>query len=159
LRDLGTPALGRRYLETLTEVFGDAVDISIVSDNERPLAGVLALRFKDEITPCYGGAVPAARGRHAYDLLYWSLLSRAAAAGARRFDFGRSELGSGAYAYKLHWGFQPEPLQYQYYLLGAATVPQLDPLNSRYRVPVGLWRRLPLSLANAVGPWVARQIG
>ena len=96
---------------------------------------------------------------HAYDLLYWSLMRRASARGITRFDFGRSKVGTGAYDYKRFWGFEPVPLRYQYRLIRGRTVPDLNPLNPKYRMMVACWRRLPLPVANTVGPWIARQLG
>jgi len=38
-------------------------------------------------------------------------------------------------------------------------VPNLSPLNPKYRLFINLWRRLPLPLANLVGPRLARNLG
>jgi hypothetical protein len=38
-------------------------------------------------------------------------------------------------------------------------VPDTDPKSPRYAMFVNVWRRLPRALANAAGPWLARQIG
>jgi FemAB-related protein (PEP-CTERM system-associated) len=123
------------------------------------LAALLSFYFKDQVMPYYGGAVPAARPSHAYDLLYWSLMRRAVGRGARVFDFGRSKVGSGAFDYKRFWGFEPTPLAYQYCLVRARTVPDVNPLNPKYRHMVAIWRRLPLPVANRLGPLLARQLG
>ena len=109
--------------------------------------------------PYFGGAVPAARPVHAYDLLYWSLMRRAVARGAAVFDFGRSKLGTGAFDYKRFWGFEPTPLEYQYHLVRAKAVPDVNPLNPKYSRVVAAWRRLPLPVANRLGPLLARQLG
>lgn len=159
LRNLGTPVFPRRLVEILREEFGQAVEISLVRDAaDRPLAALVSFYFKDQVLPYYGGAVPAARPVHAYDLLYWSLMRRAVARGARIFDFGRSKSGTGAYDYKRFWGFAPEPLRYRYRLIGAREVPNVNPLNPKYRFMAEAWRRLPLPVANRLGPWLARHL-
>jgi hypothetical protein len=38
-------------------------------------------------------------------------------------------------------------------------VPQIDPSNPRYRGFIAAWKRLPVSLAARLGPWLSRQIG
>jgi hypothetical protein len=86
-------------------------------------------------------------------------MQRAAARGCRLFDFGRSKEGTGAYAYKTHWGFHPEPLHYQHHLVRARTIPEINPLNPKYRMFVSLWQRLPTPVANVLGPPIARGIG
>ncbi|MGH6969846.1 MAG: GNAT family N-acetyltransferase, partial [Stellaceae bacterium] len=120
---------------------------------------LMSFFFKDRVLPYYGGAVPAARRIHAYDLMYWTLMQRAAARGCRVFDFGRSKRGTGSFDYKTYWGFAPKHLGYQYRLVKRSDLPEINPLNPKYRLMVGTWRRLPLALANRLGPPVARQIG
>jgi hypothetical protein len=66
---------------------------------------------------------------------------------------------SGSYRFKKHWGFEPEPLAYSYHLVKAAEVPNISPNNPKYRLFVDAWRKLPVGVANRVGPWLARQLG
>ncbi|MGH6995597.1 MAG: FemAB family XrtA/PEP-CTERM system-associated protein, partial [Stellaceae bacterium] len=159
LRNLGTPVLPLRFYRAIKATFGDAVEISTVAGPDGPAAALMSFYFKDCVLPYYGGAVPAARRLHAYDLMYWAQMQRAAARGARLFDFGRSKRGTGSFDYKTYWGFEPTPLGYQYRLVKRANLPEINPLNPKYRLMVGTWRRFPLALANRIGPVVARQIG
>jgi FemAB-related protein (PEP-CTERM system-associated) len=159
VHNLGTPVFPLRLVEAVRGEFGEAVEISLVRDRERPLAALVSFYFKDQVLPYYGGAVPAARPVHAYDFMYWSLMRRAIGRGARVFDFGRSKIGTGAYDYKRFWGFEPQPLHYQYRLVRAREVPDINPLNPKYRLQVEAWRRLPLPVANRLGPWLARHLG
>jgi FemAB-related protein (PEP-CTERM system-associated) len=159
VRNLGTPVFPLRFVEAIRHEFRDRVELSLVRRGDTPLAALLSLYDRDTVLPYYGGAVPAARPVHAYDHLYWSLMRRAAAEGVRRFDFGRSKVGTGAYDYKRFWGFEPTPLHYQYHLVRAADVPDVNPLNPKYRLLVRTWQRLPLAVANRLGPLLARQLG
>ncbi|HYL32719.1 MAG TPA: FemAB family XrtA/PEP-CTERM system-associated protein [Stellaceae bacterium] len=159
LRNLGTPVLPLRFYGAIKETFGDAVEISTVNGPDGPSAALMSFYFKNRVLPYYGGAVPAARRLHAYDLMYWAQMQRAAACGVRVFDFGRSKRGTGSFDYKTYWGFEPMPLGYQYRLVKRADLPEINPLNPKYRLMVGTWQRLPLTLANRLGPLVARQIG
>ncbi|MGH7001025.1 MAG: FemAB family XrtA/PEP-CTERM system-associated protein, partial [Stellaceae bacterium] len=158
LRNLGTPVLPLRFYGAIKATFGDAVEISTVAGPEGPVAALMSFFFKDRALPYYGGAVPAARRLHAYDLMYWAQMQRAAARGVRVFDFGRSKRSTGSFDYKTYWGFEPAALGYQYRLVQRADLPEINPLNPKYRLMVGTWRRLPLALANRIGPVVARQI-
>ncbi|MDE2167156.1 MAG: FemAB family PEP-CTERM system-associated protein [Alphaproteobacteria bacterium] len=159
LRNLGTPVLPRRFFAAIKATFGDAVEISTVAGPEGPAAALMTFVFKDRVLPYYGGAVPAARRFHAYDLMYWAQMRRAADRGLRIFDFGRSKRGTGSFDYKTYWGFAPEPLSYQYRLMTRNDLPEINPLNPKYRLMVGTWQRLPLTVANLLGPRIARQIG
>jgi FemAB-related protein (PEP-CTERM system-associated) len=156
----GTPALPRRYFERLLAAFGADCEVLIVSTPAgQPVSGVLSFWFRDEVLPYYAGDVPAARELAANDFKYWELMRRAAERGVRVFDYGRSKRGSGSYDFKRNWGFEPEPLAYEYALLARAGVPQLNPLNPRYRALIGLWQRLPRRVANALGPRIVRGLG
>ncbi len=86
-------------------------------------------------------------------------MRRAAARGYRLFDFGRSKIGTGAYAFKQNWGFSPEKLDYRYNLRPGAAVPDHSPLNPKYRLMIAAWKRLPLPLASLIGPRIVRGIG
>lgn len=159
LRNLGTPILPLRFYAAIAEEFGAAVELSAVRGPDGPVAALMTFYFKDRVMPYYGGATAAARRLHAYDLLYWTQMNRAVARGCRLFDFGRSKRGTGSFDYKTYWGFTPEPLHYQFHLVRAAGLPEINPLNPKYRLMVASWRRLPLGIANTLGPFIARQIG
>jgi FemAB-related protein (PEP-CTERM system-associated) len=158
-RNLGTPVLGRRYFDALLEVFGPQAQVLTILDGSVPVASVLSFRFRDEILPYYGGGTDAARANKANDFMYWEVLRRALEEGVRVFDFGRSKEGTGSYRFKKHWGFEPEPLAYQYHLVRAKTLPDVNPLNPKYQRMIATWQRLPLGVTRLVGPWIARNLG
>ncbi len=159
VRNLGTPVFARRWFRLLAEAFRDSMDILTVRDGERAVAAVMNFYWRDEVLPYYGGGTAAARECHANDFMYWEVMRRAAARGCRLFDYGRSKLGTGAYAFKKNWGFAPAPLEYRFRLAPGAAIPEHNPLNPKYRLMVAAWKRLPLPLANALGPPIVRGIG
>jgi FemAB-related protein (PEP-CTERM system-associated) len=159
VRNLGTPVFSKRYIIAIAEEFGEDCEVSVVHGPDGPVAALASFYFRDQVLPYYGGGTPAARPLHAYDQLYWTLMCRAIRRGARVFDFGRSKFGTGAFDYKTYWGFEPTPLHYQYHLVKADEVPDINPLNPKYKLMVSAWQKLPLPVANMIGPWVARQLG
>ena len=159
VRNLGTPVFSRCYFHVLMDVFGDAADIVTVTDQEVPIASVMNFYFRDEVLPYYGGGSAAARGWAGNDFLYWETMRRAADRGCRRFDFGRSKIGTGSYSFKHNWGFEAEKLHYRSRLRPGGTIPDLNPLNPKYRLFIAAWKRLPLPVANAVGPFIVRGLG
>lgn len=86
-------------------------------------------------------------------------MRRAAGRGVRVFDYGRSKVGTGSYRFKTHWGFEPTPLHYEYELVEADCIPDLNPLNPKYRIFIAIWKRLPLPLSKLAGPFLARHLG
>lgn len=156
---LGTPVFARRHFALLRTVFGDACDILTVYHGQQAQASVLLFYFRDEVLPYYGGGSVLARSTGANDFMYWEAMRRACARGYRLFDFGRSKLGTGAYDFKKNWGFAPQPLPYAYKLVRAKALPEVNPLNPKYALFIRAWRRLPLPLANLLGPHIVRQLG
>jgi trehalose 6-phosphate synthase len=100
------------------------------------------------------------RGLAAADVMYWEVMRRAAQdRGATMFDFGRSKADTGAFAFKKNWGFEPEQLHYCYRLAPGAKVPDNNPNNPKYRYLIAAWKRLPLAVANVIGPRLVRGLG
>lgn len=159
VRNLGTPVFARRYFEILAEAFGDDLDVLTVRDGETPVASVMSFYWRDEVVPYYGGGTRAARACHGNDFMYWEVMRRAAARGCRLFDYGRSKVGTGSFAFKKNWGFEPAPLHHAFRLAPGASVPEINPLNPKYRLFVAAWKKLPLPVANLIGPYVVRGTG
>ena len=159
VRNLGTPVFSRRYFAKLSETFATCSDIVTVLDAGQPIASVLNFYFRDEVLPYYGGGTAGARHRAGNDFMYWEVMRRAAERGCRLFDFGRSKLGTGAFAFKHNWGFTPETLHYRYSLAPGAAIPDHNPLNPKYRLFIAAWKRLPLPVANLLGPPIVRGLG
>ena len=156
----GTPALPRRYFEALQRVFGaDCEVLTVVDAGGQPVSGVLSFYFRNEVLPYYAGDFDAARAVAANDFKYWDLMRRACERGLGLFDFGRSKQGTGSYAFKKNWGFEPQQLHYEYQLYRGAAIPQNNPMNPKYRAFISLWRRLPIGIANRLGPLIVRNLG
>lgn len=159
VRNLGTPVFSKRYFQLLQQVFGDACEILLVEQRGRAVAGVMSFYFRDQVLPYYAGGTRKARRLSGNDFMYWQLICRAVERGCRVFDFGRSKLGTGSYQYKKLWGFEPQPLYYEIDLVNAEQMPDINPLNPKYRLFIQVWKCLPLGLSRVIGPWLARDLG
>ena len=159
MRNLGTPVLSKRYFRAVKEIFADDCQIVTVIDKGRPVSSVLSFYFRDTVLPYYGGGTERARAVAANDFMYWEVMRYAHTRRLTWFDFGRSKVSSGSFAFKKNWGFEPEPLIYSYYLRGRAKLPDINPLNPKYRAFISMWKRLPLSVSKVIGPLIARGIG
>jgi FemAB-related protein (PEP-CTERM system-associated) len=155
VRNLGTPVFPRALFAAVLDEFGGDADILTVSKDGRPLASVLSLYLNGTVYPYWGGGTHEARTARANELMYYELMRHAVRRGCTRFDFGRSKLGTGAFAYKRNWGFEPKPLVYAYW--GEAR--EVNPLSPKYRLKIAAWQKLPLWLANRIGPVIARGLG
>lgn len=158
-RDHGTPVLPLRLLEALERHLGGAMEVAEVFAEGTPLAGVVTFyhRGTAHLYHAYIGA--EARRHHAGDHLYWWMMGHARARGCDVFDLGRSKLGTGSYDYKTYWGLAPEPLDYAYALIGTDALPDINPKNPKFALMTRAWSRLPLPVANALGPRLYGHLG
>ena len=155
----GTPALPKRYFSLLFEVFGKDCEVLSVTHQGEVVSSVLSFHFRDEVLPYYAGDTVKARSLAANDFKYWELMRRSCERGIRVFDYGRSKRGTGSFDFKKNWGFEPSPLHYEYQLHRATSVPEQNPLNPKYQLFIKAWRKLPLSVANFIGPHIVKYLG
>jgi FemAB-related protein (PEP-CTERM system-associated) len=157
VRNLGTPVFPQALFAAVLEEL-DA-DILTVSHRGEPVASVLSLYHGDAVLPYWGGGTVAARALRANDRMYFELMRHARGRRCARFDFGRSKTGSGAYAFKKNWGFEPRPLSYSSWTAPGAEARDADPTSARHAARIALWKRLPLPVANRLGPAISRGLG
>lgn len=161
VRNLGSPVFPRKLFYFLKEEFGKNCEILTIETEEgQAVSSVMTFYFRDEVVPYYGGGTFEARNLAANDFMYWSLMERAVSVwGCRIFDFGRSKNGTGAFSFKKNWGFEPQALHYEFILKEGTEMPDINPLNPKYQLMIKTWKKLPLPIANIVGPMISKSLG
>jgi len=160
VRNLGTPVFSKKYFSILKRVFKQQCEIVTIVDADKQLiASVMNFYFKQEVLPYYGGGTEHARRVQGNDFMYWEVMRRAVEKGIKVFDYGRSKEGTGSYRFKKHWGFEPTPLYYEFHLVNATDIPDINPLNPKYQFFIAAWKRLPLAVSQIIGPWLAKDLG
>ena len=159
VRNLGTPVFPRALFDGIAATFGDAIEIVIAELEGRPISAAMNFYYREQVCPYYWGGTHAARGLNGNDFLAFEIMGRAAARGSTLFDFGRSKRDTGPYQWKTNLGFEPTPLYYEYELVRDREMPDINPLNPKYRLFIDCWKRLPLPIAGMLGPWLSRSLG
>lgn len=157
VRNLGTPVFPRGLFDAVLDTL-DA-DILTVRHEGEAVASVLSLYHDGAVMPYWGGGTMAARYLRANDRMYYALMLHARGRGCDRFDFGRSKTGSGAYSFKKNWGFEPQPLSYASWTAPGHEARDADPTSEQHQARIALWKKLPLPIANRLGPMIARGLG
>jgi FemAB-related protein (PEP-CTERM system-associated) len=157
MRDLGTPVYSRRFFEDVLRTFPESTRVFTVRRHETVVAAGISLAHRETLEVPWAASRRDARAWCPNHRLYWELLQHGIKSGFGRFDFGRSTPGSGPYKFKEQWGALEVPLFWEYWTANGA-VPELNPHNPRYAAAVRLWKRLPLAVANRVGPLIVRNI-
>jgi FemAB-related protein (PEP-CTERM system-associated) len=159
VRNLGTPVFSKRYFQIIMEVFPDCCEVQTIEFEGKLVASVMSFYFRDEVLPYYGGGTSEARALKGNDFMYWELMRRATEKGVKIFDYGRSKEGTGSYRFKKHWGFEPEPLHYEFELINATEMPDINPMNPKYKIFIEMWQKLPLPISMMIGPWISKNLG
>ena len=156
---LGSPVFPISLFKNLLSEFKEKANVLVVKSAEGiPLSGVFTFFYKEEVLPYYAGSFPEYRHLAPNDYMYWELMKFSWEKGYKLFDFGRSKVDTGSYDFKRHWGFEPEPLQYQYYLNGTKEIPNLSPANPKYQKKIQMWQKLPFWATKMIGPRIVKYI-
>ncbi|MFC4593671.1 FemAB family XrtA/PEP-CTERM system-associated protein [Sphingobium tyrosinilyticum] len=158
VRNLGTPVFPAQLFCEVLSAFGEDADILLVLDGDRPVSAVLTLYHQGRVMPFWGGGVADARRLRSNELMYYRLMGHGRTRGMKLFDFGRSKTGSGQAAWKKSFGFDPEPLTYHSWSASGERR-DINPSSAQYQRRVDLWKKLPLPVANLLGPLISRGLG
>jgi FemAB-related protein (PEP-CTERM system-associated) len=158
MRDLGTPVYSPRLFAEVLGTFPDRARIHVVTLGSTPVAAGLTFETRGTVEIPWASSVRDFNAMCPNHLLYWSMLDGASARGCSTFDFGRSTPQEGTYKFKEQWGAQPVPLCWEYGLLIGRDLPNSSPTNPKFRLAIAIWKKLPLSVANRIGPSIVRAI-
>ena len=158
MRELGTPVYGKTFFREILRAFPNVTHICLVRYHGKPVAASFLMGYRDTIEAGWSASLYQYLPLKPNMFLYWSIFRLAGQRGYQLFDFGRSSVGSGTHRFKLQWGSQEVPLYWVYWLPEGVTPPELNPQNPRYRLAIAMWKRLPMSLTNWLGPMIARRL-
>lgn len=156
---LGTPVFPKSLFSSVLETFRQDADIILVSKDGVPHTSIFSLYHNDACMPYWHGATLQARGLHSNEVAYFKLMGHARERGCTIFDFGRSKVGTGPAAWKKSWGWEGQPLSYAVRTAQGTAARDINPLSPQYQRKVELWKKLPLPLANIIGPYISRGLG
>ena len=158
MRDLGTPVYPKAFFRNIIETFPTASKILTILYKQQPVASGFLVASKGKVE------IPWASSLRQYNplapnmLLYWQSLKNSCDCGYAQFDFGRSTIESPTYKFKQQWGARPLQLHWDYWLPAGSRLPEISPSNPKYRLRIAAWKRLPLAMANVLGPRIVRHI-
>lgn len=158
MRDLGTPVYGRPWFEEMFREFPTNFRIIIVRHGTRAVAGCVVSTFGRVMEVPWAASDKRLNRMAPNMLLYSAMLEQACTEGMKQFNFGRSSYESGTYRFKEQWGAKPRPLYWYYWMANGESLPEVNPQNAKYRAPISLWRCLPISIANILGPLIVKYI-
>jgi FemAB-related protein (PEP-CTERM system-associated) len=156
--ELGSPVLPERFFAGLEAALGDRMEyVSIVAPRGEIAAAGVVVANGERVEIPWAASATEHNPQGVNMLLYWSAIERAAARGAKRFDFGRSTPGSGNARFKLQWGAREEPLAWN--VSASSSKGRAGERGASGRgLAAALWRCLPAPFAERLGPSLAARI-
>lgn len=159
MRDLGSPVHSPRFFALMLEALGDVARVLVIRDGRRRAVGAaVCLFFRDTIMVPWVSSLREAFALCANFTLYWEVIRLGCAEGYQVLDFGRSFRGAGTFEFKRQWGATPRTLPWIFMDIVSGAPPPVDRDAGRFRPLVEAWKRLPLPLANRLGPWIRGQV-
>jgi FemAB-related protein (PEP-CTERM system-associated) len=158
MRDLGTPVLPRALFDQIADTFPDRTIFAAVYSDGVPVAGSCGFCFGEEYEMTWASSLREFNRSAPNMLLYWACMEEAIRRGLRVFNFGRCTPGEGTHRFKLQWGGYDEPLHWRRW---TPVPPEADDAESKgglFERAIGVWQRLPVPLANRLGPIVSKRI-
>jgi serine/alanine adding enzyme len=157
MRDLGTPVYSPVFFQNILRFAKDAV-VMLVRREGRAAAGAIALRRNGKVELPWICSDYAQSSFHVNEFLYWNAIQWACKLGARELDLGRCSVDGGTYRFKMQWNPEVRPLFWYYRLASGIELPEFSPNNPKYALAVRCWKKMPVALANRMGPWIVRNI-
>lgn len=157
MRDLGTPVYPKRFFEAILRRFEPYCRLVVIGSHREAWAAAFLVFWRGCAEVPWASCRAKAKPLGANMKLYWELLSQAIGHGCTSFDFGRSTVDSGTYRFKRQWGAQPAPLYwYRWQRRGVGNdAPSGEERGKSMRMATAIWQRLPLRVANALGPLIS----
>jgi serine/alanine adding enzyme len=157
MRDLGTPVLPRRLFDELARVFAREVVFCAVYYEGEPVAAGCGFIWGEEFELTWASSLREHSQRAPNMLLYWGLMQHMIGLGLGVFNFGRCTPDGGTHRFKLQWGGETVPLPWLHWSpTGTAAPPSPD--RPLFEIATRIWSRMPLAMANTIGPFLARSL-
>jgi FemAB-related protein (PEP-CTERM system-associated) len=159
MRDLGSPVHSRGYFRAMLAALPGTARLLLVRDRDgRTVGAAICLFFRDTIMVPWVSSLREAFALCPNFVLYWEVIRFGCREGYRVLDLGRSRRSAGTFEFKRQWGAHPHTLPWIFLDSRPDAPPSLDRDASRFDAMVNVWKRLPLPVANVVGPWIRRQV-
>lgn len=158
MRDLGSPSHSKDFFRQICEMYPREVRVFSVLFEEKAVASGFTIDCGKELTIPWVSSIRKYNFKRTNILLYWSILKYACETGFSTFNFGRSTLDEGTYRFKKQWGSKPKQLYWHYWLPNGRCIPELNADNSKYNLPVRIWKGMPVCITKRLGPRIIRNL-
>jgi FemAB-related protein (PEP-CTERM system-associated) len=159
MRDLGSPVHSRPFFLAMLEELGGTARVLLVRERAGSVIGAaVCLFFRDTIMVPWVSSLREAWALCPNFVLYWEVIRFGCRHGYRTLDLGRSFKHAGTFEFKRQWGALPHVLPWLFVDAVPGATPPVDRDRHRFAALVEAWKRIPVPVANLIGPWIRRQV-
>lgn len=158
MRDLGTPVYPKKFFKNVLDSFKDKAVLTIIKVNGKLSSASITIINNDSAEIIWASSLRKYNKYSVNMYMYWKIIKYLISLEITTFDFGRTTKNSGGYKFKKQWGAKEIPLYWYYFLIKGEKLPNASPENKGFSLPIAIWRRLPLPIANFIGPILTKHL-
>jgi FemAB-related protein (PEP-CTERM system-associated) len=158
MRDLGSPVHSKRWFKAILLYYGSNARMGLVYYSKQLIGAGIILCINNSISVPWASTLQEYNRLSPNMLLYWEFIKYASDNGFVKFDFGRSTPNEGTYKFKEQWGAQPVPLYWNYINICRNDIKFNAPDIAGRNTVARIWQKLPLGIANRIGPVIRKHI-
>lgn len=156
--DMGSPVHSKKWFSEIIRCYGDNCRMGVVDISGETVGVGIILIVGDKVSIPWASTLREYNRYSPNMLLYWNFLKFASDNGFSVFDFGRSSIGSGTYKFKAQWGSKPVELDWYDINISGESRKDKSGNSSKRDIAARIWSKMPLQLANTMGPVIRRYI-
>lgn len=157
MRDLGTPVYSKLFFRNILSSKLNTT-LAVQYHQGSPISCAFLMSYKNCLEIPWASTLRQTNKLNSNMVLYWNILQYACDNGYDFFDFGRSSKDASTFKFKSQWGAKPAQLYWHYLLPDSQSLPNLNPGNPKLKLVIWCWSKLPLFIANTIGPLLARSL-
>jgi predicted N-acyltransferase len=154
-RDLGTPTHGKSFYGNIVTAFpensGYGSCFCVIYVQNKPVSAACLIYDQNSLHHPYAATLKEYNHLSMNNVLYWNIMKFAISKNIHYFDLGRSRKDQSTVPFKQSWGAEPVQLYYYYF---NKTEHTNDEDNKVTKFLIQCWKKLPVSVANFLGPKV-----
>jgi len=149
---LGSPVLEYGFFnEIITKYSNGEARIFVAYYENKPIGSAIILSYHGFYENCWFATIRKFNNLYTSYCLHWEMIKYSIENNANFYSFGRSTQNSSVLRYKKQWNTENITLYWSYSEKQKYNI-------RRFHILSALWKKLPLFIANKLGPYFARNI-
>ncbi len=160
---MGTPLFSKQFVLNVVQGFSRYFSTSLAYWENKPIAGYFNLNYRNISFGLWGISLRSYLYLRPTHRVFWQMIEQQISQGLNLFDMGRSAYPSTQYNFKENWGDETYPIYQLFHIYRGKTPPTLNihmaiQKNRQVSLFNRVWSKLPLTLAQSLGPIVRRHV-